>query len=137
MPSLTYREARSEILDRLISVWTDEIRYEDVSDVTQLPNGVWCRPSVRHATGEQASLSGGTGTKRWQRNGILTVQIFTPVGDGLSRAYDLAKIVGDAYEGYASPGGVWFRNLRVNEIGDSGKYSQANVIVEFEYDEIK
>ena len=137
MTSLTFREARNEILTIFNGVWTEEVRWEDVSDETKLPDGAWARPTVRHTLGQQGSLSGGLSTTRWEREGILAIQIFVPRGRGLSEGYDLAKVVADAYEGAQTPGGVWFRDVTVNEIGTDGSFVQVNVTMTFTYDEIK
>lgn len=97
----------------------------------------WARFAVLHATGGQRSLTGLGNKKKWGREGTLWVQIFVPIGSGLSTAYQLAKIVTDAYEGVSTPSCVWFRNARINEVGATGGYEQLNVRVDFTYDEIK
>ena len=86
---------------------------------------------------EQATLSGPIGRRRFRRFGVLIVQLLVPSGRGLSGGTDYAKLIQDAYEGVTSPGGVIFRNVRVNEIGQSGSFYQTNVSADFEYDEIK
>jgi hypothetical protein len=87
--------------------------------------------------GNQASLANDGGRRRWERTGLVTVQIFVPAGEGLSEAYSLAKTVADAYEGTTTASGVWFRNVRVNEVGADGAWFQVNALIEFIYDEIK
>ena len=63
--------------------------------------------------------------------------MFVPVGDGLSGARVLGKVVVDAYQGKSTPGGAWFRNVRLQEVGPDGNWSQVNVVAEFTYDEIQ
>lgn len=94
------------------------------------------RVQVQHAAGRQASLAGVDGQKLRINNGIFTVQLFTVLGEGLSKADVLAKIIQDAFEGQAV-NGIWFRNVRVNEIGVDGDRYQTNILVDFTYDELK
>lgn len=97
----------------------------------------WARVSLQHATGAQASLADQNSKKIFVRNGVLTVQIFTPYGTGLTESDSLVKVVQDAFEGKATSEGVWFRNVRANEFGQDGEWHQTNVLVEFTYDEVK
>jgi len=142
--SLTRREAINEILGLFQTAWDavqnpDLVKYDnvvndDVPPATQVP---WARVALRHTTAEQASLSGASGTRRFERKGILTIQIFEPPGKGLSGATDLPKIIQDAYEGVETANGAWFRDVVVNEIGPDGDFYQTNIVALFEYDEIK
>lgn len=135
----TFENAVNEILDVFHTAWTPRpAAYPNVSFTPPAGSSdPWARVSLAHVTGNQATLSNPTGQKRWRRNGILTVQVFTPLGEGLSEGYSLAKVVADAYEGTATPSQVWFRNVRINEVGPDGEWFQTNVLVDFTYDEIK
>lgn len=98
----------------------------------------WARITVQHFGANQATLSSDVSNRRrWRRNGLVTVQIFTPFGTGLSMADRLAMIALGAYEGKDTPSGVWFRNVKSQEIGQSDSWFQTNVSAEFEYDEVK
>jgi hypothetical protein len=119
--SATYETAVDEMLTVIKTAWDTP----------------WARTSIQHFTGRQSSLTGGLGTTRWARAGTLTVQIFVPRGNGLSLAYQLAKIVGDSLEGGATPSGVWFRNVRLVEAGADGNFEQLNIKADFTYDEVK
>ncbi len=141
----TFEEAVDDILTMFKDAWDTTgfgVIYENVvaaegSTVPPTSTDPWARVMVRHVTGNQSSLSGGLGTQRYTRTGVLIVQIFVPVGEGLSQALQLGKIVADAYEGKASPLQVWFRNVRVNEVGPDGDWYQVNTIANFTYDEVK
>ncbi len=140
----TFATANNEILATFKAAWDTTgypVAYENVKGASATPpagsSDPWARVTLRHTFGEQASLSGSGGTRRWRRDGLLTVQIFIPIGEGLSEGYSLAKTVVDAFEGIATTSAVWFRNVRVNEIGNDGEWYQVNVLVDFTYDEIK
>jgi hypothetical protein len=92
---------------------------------------------VQHANSAQATLADESSKKVFTRNGVLTVQIFTVYGIGLTKSDALVKIVQDAFEGKATLNGIWFRNVRASEIGQDGEWHQTNVLVEFIYDEVK
>lgn len=137
--SLTYAQANDEVLAQLKAVWDPtghKLFYEDVRDQKETDMSPWATVVVRHAAGQQDSL-GGRGNRSFLRLGVLIVTINTPSGSGLSEAYALAKVVADAYEGASSPNGVWFRNVRINELGRDGTFYQTNVLVDFEYTETK
>jgi len=137
--SLTYAQANDEVLAQLKAVWDPtgyKFFYEDIRDQKETDMSPWATVVVRHAAGQQDSL-GGRGNRSFLRLGVLIITINTPSGSGLSEAYALAKVVADAYEGASSPNGVWFRNVRINELGRDGTFYQTNVLVDFEYTETK
>lgn len=101
------------------------------------PPATWARVTVRHLTSEQASLSDEAGVRRYTRRGQVTVQIFTPQGDGLVAADTIASAIQDAFLGVSTPNGVWFRSVRTNEVGIDGPWFQTNVLAEFQYDEVR
>jgi hypothetical protein len=139
----TYEEARDDIFAMVKEAWdptTYLMAWPDVPDDSIPPpeDTPWARTTLRHGPGGQRGF-GGT-SRRFERTGSLEIQVFTPRGDGLSRAYQLGKILADVLEGGASPRGVWFRNVRLVEVDDpkrEGNFSQVNLIAEFIYDEVK
>lgn len=136
----TFQVAKDEILGVFKTAWdtTGHIAlYENVAGAVPPTVAPWARVSLRHLSGRQASLAGGSGKRRYDRDGLITVQIFVPSGEGLLEAYNLAKIVADAFEGAATASQVWFRDVRINEVGPDGSWFQVNVVAGFTYDEIK
>jgi len=136
----TYAQAVDDILGVFKAAWDPTSHTALYTNVKgEVPSGEdpWARVNLQHTGGNQASLTGGLGTTRWARMGFLAVQIFVPIGEGLSEAHALAKIISDAFEGASTANGVWFRNVRVNEVGPDGDWYQVNVVVDFEYDEVK
>lgn len=123
------------------------VQYDGV-DSPEPPNADtdWVRISVQHEDGGQASLTGGTGSTRWGRNGFIFAQCFSrqaPVdaapGDliGVDKAMQYACAVRDAFQGRASDSGVWFRNCNAREVGPDKSWYQANASITFDYDEVK
>ena len=143
MTSATFNEANNEILAAFKAAWDTTgfvVAYENVKSQDTVPpsgSAPWARVTLRHTFGDQASLASVGGVRRWRRDGLVTVQIFIPLGEGLSEGYSLAKTVVDAFEGTATASSVWFRNVRVNEVGSDGEWYQVNVLADFTYDEVK
>lgn len=108
---------------------------------------VWARWRCQHLTGGQGSLSNAQGKRRFNRNGTLFIQVFTPLNASELAAYNTAEIVVGAYEGKTTPSGVWFRNVRIQEInngvqtgssdGSNTAWNQKNVLADFLYDQIR
>ncbi len=111
--------------------------YENVKGATPVAQAAWARPIIRHASGGGQSLTGANGTIKYGRVGLMTVSIFIPNGNGLSLGRSLGKTVADAFDGKATASAVWFRNVRVVEVGPDREWYQFNVVIEFTYDEIK
>jgi hypothetical protein len=63
--------------------------------------------------------------------------VFKPTGSGVAEDSGIDTIVAGGFEGVTSPGGVEFKGVTVNEIGQDGDFYQVNVVVPFEYDEVK
>lgn len=146
--SLTLQEAVDAMMQQFIEGWgapNQDVDFDDIdSDFKPPDDRPWARVSIRHNLGYQASLGGtsdgtigGKPTSLFRREGIIFIQVFYLFGDGLVNLRGRCQEVMDAFEGRRA-GGVWFRRVRVNEVplGDD-KWRQANVIVEFEYDQVK
>tara|TARA_R110000851_G_scaffold16046_2_gene52521 strand:+ start:10842 stop:11258 length:417 start_codon:yes stop_codon:yes gene_type:complete len=137
--TLTYAEAAKDIGSLMLAVWTPtghDIHWDDVRNQRNLSDDPWAVFVIRHASGTQDNL-GGIGNRNFVRTGTAIASIFTPSGNGLSESYALAKVVADAYEGQSSDNGVWFRNVRLQEIGRESQFYQTNVLIDFEYNETK
>ena len=102
------------------------------------PDEPWARITVSHIDSAQTTL-GGLNNRRFTRQGIVAVQMFSPLvdGGGLTFAEQSAIISRDAFEGVGTASGIWFRNTRIKEIGPDATWYQINVIAEFQYDELK
>lgn len=112
------------------------VHWEGVQRDRDQDDSAFVRFIIRHVGSEQKTM-GPVGSRKFERTGFAVAQIFNPIGKGLSDSYISATNVNDAYEGKTSPNGVWFRNVRINEIGKEGDFFQTNVVIEFTYDEIK
>lgn len=112
-----------------------QVSYTDVPAKPPITQESWARVIVNHISGGQASLAGDIGTRRFNRNGFVQIEIFSPIGDGRTKNYELGQKVLNAYEDARNE--VWFRNAHLREVGSSGGFEQTNIIVRFQYDEVR
>lgn len=138
--TLTLTEARDEMSTLFKDAWDDTgylVIWDDVGEPRPNTRSPWARFTIRHADGFQATLANHGGVRRWRRTGTIFVQLFAPTNEGLSTLDEMAMVAMRAFEGQTTPGGAWFRNARLQEIGVDGKWQQFNVLVDFEYDEVR
>ena len=141
MPINTVQEARDEILAHFTTAWnagagaTIPLIYSDRE--ADLPaDGSFARVTLQHSNFNHATLGGRlSGGQRFRRNGIVTVQVFTPSDDGLGLSDTLGDLALSIFEGQATGSDrVEFRNTSLNEIGHDGAWHQTNVLADFNYD---
>lgn len=153
----TITEARDDILGRFRTAWLADplsapiaVKWPDVAqgefppktedaDKNVIP---WARITVLHnpGAGGESAISGDGGVaarRRYTRLGTVTVNIFTARGDGRTLSDQLVIIAMRAFESQRTPNGVIFRNVRPTGVGKDGAYYQANVVCDFEYDEVR
>lgn len=105
--------------------------------------GAWARVSIDTLDDRQDTLSvpdGPGGTKRYRTVGLLFIQLFVPAGD--SRRVGMLPFVADAFKTafrkYPHRNGLVFRNARYDaSIPAEKSFERANIVVEFEYNEIQ
>lgn len=138
--SISFNDAKDQILTVFKTAWDTTgcpALYPDTPGDPPTSATVWARATLRHATGRQASLSGPiNGCVRYERTGIVIIQVFAPVGDGSTAAYDAAQTVVRGFED-ARGLDTWFRNVRINEVGTKGAFEQINVLADFTYDDMR
>lgn len=143
--SCSFNDGKDHALEVFKAVW-DLTSYPAVYTGTARPAdtdgdspsvNAWARATIRHADGFQSSLTGPLEElKRFTNIGTVFIQIFGKAGDGSTLAYDLAQIVATAYR-KSRNNPVWFRRVRINEIGTRGPYEQVNVLANFTYDDVR
>ncbi len=135
--SITFKQATDEMLTMVKAAWDPtghEMFYESVREQRETDDTPWASTVIRHASGRQLTFGKPA---QFERIGTIIVSVYAQVGKGLSDPYALAKILADAFEGQSSPSGVWFRNVRINEIGRDGQFTQVNMLTDFTYTEVK
>jgi hypothetical protein len=111
--------------------------WEGLGYVGNEPEDVpWATAFIRHTQASQRTLADQVGKRRFLKLGTITVQIFVPVGGGLGKAEELSKVAKKAFEGKSTASAVWFRNVKIVEVGIEDPWYQVNVLADFEYDEL-
>ena len=98
------------------------------------PQGPWARLTVKHIRADRATL--GSVACRFRREGQTFVQVFIPIGGGTQTADILAESLVEAFENAAAIDNIWFRNVRMREVGPDGTFYQVNVELDFTFDRI-
>jgi hypothetical protein len=134
---MNYHDAVAEIKKYFAEQWDNltGVAYDDFPFTTP-DNTPWVRLNIRHEDGYQASV-GSPQSNKFRRDGLVTVQIFTPKGQAQITALQTADAVVNIFEAKPRISGIMFNNVRVNEIGDDGfGWYQINVKADFSYDTI-
>jgi hypothetical protein len=141
----TQTQARDAIADTINSAWLAsgvtsayELQWDNVkadppgedSAGNALP---WGRVTVRHLISPQETI-GGPECSKFLTEGLVTVQVFTPSGDGHVLGDQIVEVLKAALRN-VSVGNLWFFDVRVNEIGQDGPWFNQNVVAGFRYQE--
>lgn len=141
--SLSYAEAYNEVAGLFAQAWQTTgypVVYPDKastvpSDENNRPRA-WARFTYEIVSAEQATL-GERGNRRFRRDGLVQVQIFTAAGDGLRLCHELTKLVCDAFEGYTDSENIWFSSVFPQRPVPDGPWTMTTVVAQFQYDEVK
>jgi len=115
---------------------TVSIYYPDVTGAFPETDEAHLRAFMDYTDERQVTLGGSAG-RRYRIYGIMTVQIFTPYGNGQRIADAISGVVKGAFRGVnTGADAIEFRRVRVIDVGQSGAWLQTNVVAEFEYDEV-
>jgi hypothetical protein len=116
--------------------WPNHKTEEHAEDET------WARWALDYFGGRQVTMAKKT-QRKFNRQGLIFVTVFTPLGGGLASARSAAEIAINTYEGERTPGDVWFRNVRIESEGHgqgSGRNKSwwtTEVVAEFIYEQLR
>lgn len=117
-----------------------EIRWQGKEkDEKPAVTAYWVRVSTQTVAEGQATLNSQTnGKRRYRSEGLVFVQLFCPKSDkqGHENGEKLSVVARDAFRGKQIPGGVEFRNARINELPPDGDAFRFNVVANYRYAEI-
>lgn len=147
--TLTYPQATDEIKSFFWSDWNSVKTSSIVGYVPKVfwqgitepdppdSDAFWARFSIQTVFEEQSGLSGGDLSRRYTTSGLIFIQIFCPKSEsrGFEFGQQLASVGRASFRGRSTPGGVWFRNVRINELNPEQLCYRFNVVSEFEFDE--
>lgn len=122
--------------------YVPEVRWQGKEVSTKPPSGkFWARLSLQNLIEEQRTLSncvGEPGKKHYTSSGLVFIQMFAPKEtlNAFYKCKQLAKVARNAFRGKTTPGKIWFRNVRINELNPEELFYRINVAAEYEFDEI-
>jgi hypothetical protein len=139
------REARTEIYNTFLSGWNDaglpvvntgpnkNLFWQDVKgEMPKNPDFPFARAFIQHVETEQVTLQSEPGERVYARYGLATFMLHAPTGSGYTTAYEIAERVIRRFQ--AADGCIWFKNVRLEEMGGYGNYVRIDVLVEFRYE---
>lgn len=100
-------------------------------------DGVWCRVGIIHNPASGRAVGVGApeqdGPRLYHYFGQAYIQLFTPLGDGLSLADGVSKVLTRALRRGRTTSGVKTKNAVATEGGREGTWYQTNVYADFDY----
>lgn len=114
----------------------DQIVWPGVPADKPAADQVWVRVTLQHTDGGQSALGRAEGARRYTYHGLVWIEIYTPMGDGLSADDDLAIVLLAALRAARTTNGAILRNASAREAGPDGGWSKTVVQADFEYDEV-
>lgn len=96
----------------------------------------WARVGLTHnpRAGQAVGIGGpADGPRLYHYYGQLYIQLFTPLGDGLSLSDAVSKVLVQALRRGRTPSNVRTSNAVSVEVGRDGTWYQVNVLADFSY----
>lgn len=141
----TAAEAYNDTIGKFATKWATTslpVKYPnvpvDAAMQTAIDSGetAWARVTYKPNLRDQTSLA-SSGNAKYTAQGVVIVDIFTPTGDGGTLSRTLYSLVETAFEGISTLNGVWYRQVRTEDIGQDGHYWHTQTIAEWSYDEVR
>lgn len=135
---MTPREVRNEIVSRFLTQFTGQFAISVPGHPFKppaLPNP-YVSINVIFNTGSQTSL-GLVGNRKFQHSGFIAVQVFTPSNKGTDTNDDMCHSVLSFFDGVDMGYGLWSYDGSIKTVGDKDGYYQQNVVIEFNFEDIR
>lgn len=125
-------EAVSFITDVFLKGWPKKhpVSFTNIP-ATKDGKCTWARLTINHSGGTQLTMADDQGCRKYENYGIITVQIFTPIGSSQITGLTLAENVLNAFR--ETSGAVMFTNHGISDIGADGLFNQTQVNIDFNY----
>lgn len=139
-------DADEEMAELFRQAWEVEAGYKcdwpNHKSADHQEDETWARWALDYVAGDQTSF-GKTGQRKFEKVGLIYIDVFTPLGMGLKNARDAAQVALFAYEGKRTPSDVWFRNVRIDSEGHGRgggrekSWWTTTVVAEFIYEHLR
>lgn len=106
--------------------------------VPEIPKTAFVRFNMNPVLEHQSSLRNGNSGTMYTTSGVFILQCFMPKDDvkGEEHLRRFANAVKKVYRGNPLDGCVWARNMRVNKLDPEENFLRANVVGDYEYEEV-
>lgn len=134
---MNFNTAEAEIRAFFNTGWAGatQIAWPDV-EFSIPESATWVRFNCQENDGRQVSM-GDPGNNRFRHFGIVTIQVFQPLGNAGIDARTKANAALQIFMGAQTTNGVLFQECYARQIGNDGHgFYQVNVYAPFWYDEI-
>lgn len=139
---MTEAEAYEAVCQRWKAVW-DTLHPTDAPSCFENkkfnepdPESSWARVTMRQLDSNQHTL-GAPGSRKWQRDAAIWVQLFRPLGEGMASLASLVDDVRAVFEGVSFGGIDPAGSPRMQTVGQDGKWFLVLVICPVTYYETR
>lgn len=134
---MSYAQAHTLIRRELLEWWESNypsiLLAGDNEDFVPPENEVWATMTVIPGSPRLAGIGGDPSSRRWRVVGQLVIQLFTPLKKGVSRAEELVGAVQKKFQGRTFDN-VIFREVALVRLGQSGPWTQNNIVTNYQFD---
>lgn len=132
-------EAKNILKRRYLAEFNGQfpIAIDDVKFTRPTPPALWHHVTVDLSPDNSQDTSGRPGNRKFLRRGILTVSVYTPINTGTDANDDSANAVIELFEAVRLDAELWTQTAQLNTIGSDGIYYQQDVVVVFEFEDIR
>ena len=96
----------------------------------------WAKFLWQPVTGRQTNIGTATGGDRYEHTGLMTLEIYTPLHEGLTLGMALYKMAASAFQGKTTSGGMFFKNPRPRIVGADKGSHRVDFQMDFQFDEV-
>lgn len=113
------------------------LRFDDV-EKSDIPKDAFLRFTMNPVLERQATFRNPEGKQLYDSQGVFIIQCFVPrklktCAENLRLLSTRVKLL---YRGNQLDGCVWARNVRVNKLDPEDNFVRANVVAEYEFEEV-
>ena len=134
---MIYSEAREALLQHFVQHWADTTPYALENEPYDPPAGPWVRFSSRMIDFAQSSM-GGEGNRKFMRQGMCSVQIFTAKNEGTATLNAFVDLAIGMFEGKRiANGAIWITSAKPKEGLPDKTHISTVVEIMFNFEEVK
>lgn len=131
--ALAHKLIRGKLLEWWESSYPQLPLYWDNMESDPPADSEWAYATLIPGNSRLAGLGGDPSSRRWRVVGVLVVQVFTPLQEGVSRGEALAAGMATEFQGRTVEN-VRFLDVSLVRLGQSGAWHQQNISTSYQFD---